>query len=388
MFRRPAHGRLVFLDDLRALAILAVFATHATELLRVASPGGDWLYRMCFQLNLGRVGVVTFFAVSGFLIPSSLRGSVRSGSIRFVITRFFRLYPVFWVTVIPSVATFFWLMDNPISWAQILDNLTMLPRLFDAPFANGGYWTLQVELLFYAICFFLFIGGVIYNQFVVACLMFANFFFFYSSQREMFGGALNPALGPDTFYLCLNLSCMFWGSVCRFWWDEGKLQPVPLLFFSVFTFYWLIYSPFMVFWHWHSHLSAPVDMRLQAGYGVGIAFFFILLVTGLKLGRFMSWIGRISYSLYLIQGPIIMLFYYFIPRLHLGGGRSDLIVLLAFAATLPFAEALNRFVERPSNALGRHIAKLVTGTATPASKQKEQKVLTGSGIPSQAGPAV
>ena len=72
------HGskisRLAFVDGLRALAILTVFITHGTEQLGPASTHGALLTRIAYDLNFGRVGVVIFFAVSGFLIPSSLRG--------------------------------------------------------------------------------------------------------------------------------------------------------------------------------------------------------------------------------------------------------------------------------------------------------------------------
>ena len=49
-------------------------------------------------VNIGRFGVVAFFLVSGYIIPFSLE---RGGSVRrFAVGRFFRLYPLYWVSLV------------------------------------------------------------------------------------------------------------------------------------------------------------------------------------------------------------------------------------------------------------------------------------------------
>lgn len=63
--------RLVLLDALRGLAALAVVLSHLAEtrVRNQSSPGGGLLeHIICSMLGHGRVGVVLFFASSGFCI--------------------------------------------------------------------------------------------------------------------------------------------------------------------------------------------------------------------------------------------------------------------------------------------------------------------------------
>jgi len=50
-----------------------------------------------FREGWGGLGVLLFFAISGYVIPNSLRGTRVRGLKRFVIHRFFRLWPTFWL---------------------------------------------------------------------------------------------------------------------------------------------------------------------------------------------------------------------------------------------------------------------------------------------------
>ena len=52
--------------------------------------------------RFGQFGVVLFFLCSGFIIPASLE---RHGSLQgFWISRFFRLYPIYWVATLAALA--------------------------------------------------------------------------------------------------------------------------------------------------------------------------------------------------------------------------------------------------------------------------------------------
>src|SRR5438093_378798 len=85
-------GRLAFLDVARGVAALSVAAMHCID---VASPAFRRATEEAF--NPGVFGVITFFLVSGYIIPFSLE---RLGSLRaFWISRFFRLYPLYWLSL-------------------------------------------------------------------------------------------------------------------------------------------------------------------------------------------------------------------------------------------------------------------------------------------------
>ena len=89
----PAANRLGFLDFVRGIAAFAVLLQHTGETLW---PSINWATHQ--YVNIGRFGVVAFFLVSGFIIPFSLE---RGGSVRrFGVGSFFRLYPLYWVSLI------------------------------------------------------------------------------------------------------------------------------------------------------------------------------------------------------------------------------------------------------------------------------------------------
>lgn len=72
-----------------------------------------------------------------------------------------RLFPAFWVAVALTSACAM-LMAPPsmaVTPAQVVANLTMLPSLFGAGFVDGVYWTLQLELVFYAMVLLALLAG-------------------------------------------------------------------------------------------------------------------------------------------------------------------------------------------------------------------------------------
>ncbi len=91
------HKRLYGLDNLRALAISIVFLFHYFIL---SSGQPNWLPSFA---KFGWTGVDLFFVLSGFLISSQLFAQIKQGEnisfSQFFLKRFFRIVPVFWVTV-------------------------------------------------------------------------------------------------------------------------------------------------------------------------------------------------------------------------------------------------------------------------------------------------
>lgn len=97
----------------------------------------------------GYLGVPFFFMISGYVIFFSAQN--RSAS-QFAVSRLVRLYPAFWIAVfLTSCFALLWggtLMS--VTPAQIAANLTMFAPAFGQPYIDGVYWTLQLELIFYA----------------------------------------------------------------------------------------------------------------------------------------------------------------------------------------------------------------------------------------------
>src|SRR6218665_2704395 len=103
----PTAQRFAHIDSLRALAALLVLWMHSSgNLWMFSAPSMQHkLFDIAYLLDFGRLGVVLFFAISGFVIPSSLSGNKADKCWRFVIKRLFRLYPLYWLSIPIGVVT-------------------------------------------------------------------------------------------------------------------------------------------------------------------------------------------------------------------------------------------------------------------------------------------
>jgi PST family polysaccharide transporter len=153
----PAKApRLGELDVLRGIAAVAVMFFHYTiRYAEVFAPGGPPKHAN----PLGETAVHLFFIISGFVIFMTL--SKTRTAIDFVVSRFSRLYPVYWAAVIVTfvVVTLAPLPGRTPGVGQLLVNLTMLQFWARVPAIDGVYWTLAVELSFYAIMLTVFLVG-------------------------------------------------------------------------------------------------------------------------------------------------------------------------------------------------------------------------------------
>jgi peptidoglycan/LPS O-acetylase OafA/YrhL len=137
------HARLQPLDALRGIAALSVVLFH----FALGREGYDHIFRF------GTTGVDLFFMISGFVIFMSLE---KADSLRtFVVNRFTRLYPAYWMGVIFSFTLisihFHYSSKYPLEhpWSTLAGNLTMFQYYMHVPDLEGPYWTMIVEMLFY-----------------------------------------------------------------------------------------------------------------------------------------------------------------------------------------------------------------------------------------------
>ena len=219
---RPSH-RFAHVDTLRAVAALLVALAHLSERfspLARASGRGLSFPALARVLNFGRLGVLLFFAVSGFVIQASLRGPREHAGRRFVIARFFRLYPAYWLSLGLGLLVFWQCRGQTFGPALILANATMLPRLLRAPLVLGVYWTLETELAFYALCWALWRGGWLENRRVLAGLV-AGFCVAWLGLRGLIQAHALPAGLPAPWKaLPRHLALMCWGSLFRVVYEE------------------------------------------------------------------------------------------------------------------------------------------------------------------------
>ncbi|MET0408455.1 MAG: acyltransferase family protein, partial [Hyphomicrobium sp.] len=161
--------RMHNIDALRAIAALTVLFQHVSGDIWRAFPASlPYLKPVALDLfDWGRFGVVLFFLISGYVIPLSFTGP--SPLQKFVISRIFRLYPAFWLSIVAMVGALHLNGVNLLP-TQIAANVTMAYPLFGQAAINGVFWTLIIEVMFYIACFILFAAGQLESPKVVGAL--------------------------------------------------------------------------------------------------------------------------------------------------------------------------------------------------------------------------
>ncbi len=339
---RPMQSvRLGELDALRGLAALGVLAFHYTTFYQ-----GQYGHAqpLPFGFSAGNYGVQLFFTISGFVIFMTLERT--RTTMDFVVSRFSRLFPAYWAAIATTAAVVYTIgmPSQRLSLHELLLNPTMVQQLLGGEHLDGSYWTLQIELFFYAQMLFWFAIGQLHRiRWIIAgWLLLAAGYGMSEHAHAHFSYTLREVLivrdiaffslgilfyrmhraGPNRIDVGLALACL--GAI----WFQGPpaMLPVALVCCAVFALFlagglrWLAHGPFL-------------------------------------------WLGGISYSLYLLHQAIG---FALIHRLEAAGVAPMAAVALALAAVLLLASALNRLVERPAMRAIRDAWRTRTGHARPA----------------------
>jgi peptidoglycan/LPS O-acetylase OafA/YrhL len=144
----PQTPRVEALDLLRLVAVLGVVLYH----FGFWGPGTNgipaipWLTPVA---KYGFLGVPAFFVISGFVIAYSAEGRTAVG---FAIARFSRIYPIFvFCMTLTFVAILIWgaphFRTAPAQWFA---NLFIAAPALGEPYMDAAYWSLVIEVMFYA----------------------------------------------------------------------------------------------------------------------------------------------------------------------------------------------------------------------------------------------
>jgi len=149
---KPQKQHLGILDILRAVAALSVCLFHFNP------RNGTWGAAM---LEYGHYGVEVFFIISGFIIPLAMYWSrfQYRDSMRFLIRRGIRLYPVF--AIVALVNLLFSAYGCPwlgyaggspdLTWSRALANFSLTCDFFGEGWYLPIFWTLAIEAQYYLV---------------------------------------------------------------------------------------------------------------------------------------------------------------------------------------------------------------------------------------------
>lgn len=355
-----ASDRLLPVDALRAVAALLVVWMHVSESFHGLSPQTEasrWLYDVAALLDIGRVGVVTFFVISGFVIPFSVQPDRPRAGWDFVVRRAFRIYPAYWLSVAAGAYACHWLWGREFSISEFLVNLTLLQGFVGVRSAQGLYWTLGVELVFYAVCLVFLLTGSIRNYRRIA--LFSTTLTLVVAVSLVIRALGRPALGFDVLPWFVYLAIMSMGTLLRAWHDGELRERIPRACLWGLLAFYLAAFPLLSTW------AAKLPWQLTVPYSIGVAIF-VLGMTVVRITHpVMAWLGRISYSIYLFHAAVFYPMLWLLLRLPVDAWwrTQHLAFYLALNAVLTVAVAsvVHALVEKPGIRLGRRVARAVAG---------------------------
>lgn len=298
-------ARFAFVDSLRGMAAVSIMVFHI------------WWYEPAPFVAFGnrlvndallrtRGGVQILLVISGFVIAYTLRhvwGSWREGLL-FIARRLVRLVPAYWAAIAIAMLTDYscrnlWdlpsAVDGDHSVTRTIAHMTFVQDIFDHDALSAGLWTLCIEMQFYIVA----VLGWSFAQrlfprpipteprpsglgllTVFAPLAFASLF----SWRQM----------ASTDHLVVHFLWMFFLGMLV-WWTLD--QTVPQWAFAIVVVVAGIELIFDAEWRYENSVALLTALMIfAAGYYR-------------RLDVWLNWwplqyLGRISYSLYLIHFPI------------------------------------------------------------------------------------
>jgi peptidoglycan/LPS O-acetylase OafA/YrhL len=336
--------RLRNLDALRGICAILVVLAHT--LPRQWFGMGLVSAHPFVYLDLGRIGVAAFFLISGYVIPFSIPNGESSAQ-KFWISRFFRLWPAYWVAML------FYLLTAPhqASRLTVAANLTMMQRFVGLNDLETSFWTLQVELIFYFLITLMLLSGMVRNTQSYRTLLYA-----------MIG--LSVALAPVRLLIHKNLPLLLpMGLALMFL--SGYIRQCRLIGRA---FPWATVAQYMVsliavcLLGYGSKLKQTDDpFRLIIAYTFGLMLFLVFERMQDAHSLAVS-LGAISYSIYLLHPAVIALASRFLPARNPGEDALAIMLMTIIVAWIVF-----RLVELPGQRLGKAIAARVAPPPFPVS---------------------
>ncbi|GGF51851.1 acyltransferase [Marmoricola endophyticus] len=346
--RTGLSSRYLELDGLRGIAAGSVVLYHLFHLYDVYfDPAGD---RPVVEFSLGFYGVHLFFLISGYVI---LLTAQRGDAVDFAVSRVSRLYPTYWACltlswVVVLVAGVGGLFRSPL---EIAVNYSMVQRLVGVRSVDGAYWSLSVEIVFYALVFVLLawlgtltagtVRRVVVGWLALSVLVAA-------ASRALPGSRLLDLVQVVTVteYAALFSTGMLLLLSRR----SGRVEPLTALSVVV---------GFAVTWSLQGLSAALVVTALS------LAFAAVVLVPGVPVLRWrpLVLLGEISFPLYLVHQNVG---YVVLERL-VGHVDRTLASVLAVLVVLVLAWGVHHVVEVPASRwVRRSLRAVLRRDAAPA----------------------
>lgn len=325
--QQPEKNFYSGIDTWRGLAALMVCVFHFSLYQNVHGSLFNDGHTIKEIGRYGYLGVYIFFVISGFVIPLSMfNGQYRYGKLgKFIAKRSLRIEPPYIATILVIFVMGFyfarkWGLEYSIDPIQFVSHIFYaVPFVKGMEWHNSIFWTLAIEFQFYLLCALVFPLWVHKNRLVrhLSLLVFFCSAYFVTDNRLVFFYASIFGFGIALSLLRMKL-----------------INKFELLLYA------LLCGTLLMFGNTREIFLATV-------------FAFVLLLLpdfNLKPG---TWLGKISYSLYLTHGlsgsTFLMLCFSQIAV------APEILFMVALLISIVFAGIFYFIVEKPFQSLSRKI---------------------------------
>lgn len=353
--------KIYFIEVLRGVAVLLVISYHIAGVLIDAYSFWPDMGRHLFRN--GNIGVDIFFMISGFIICYATNAKEDNYKLSFVLRRFFRIYPLFFICLTVAWLTYNYSYD----YKAYLLSATLMQNNYAAAAPFFGYnmlyqaWTISFEIAFYSIFFVSMCINHKHRAMIASSMLLVSMFVIqiaythnvsinggysaYSSTMGIFSPLLTLLGSPLMLEFALGMLCYKMYSSKTKLKREG-LSIAFMLSISIPLFILFLYK---------------IEMHGLTGKGIIAFFIFFLFMMAEKHGFIVKstitkFLSDISYSLYLTHTIVLRFYLDYLKHSGLNEYPKGVISYALIVITcILVAYLAHVFIERPFIKLGKHI---------------------------------
>jgi peptidoglycan/LPS O-acetylase OafA/YrhL len=305
------------LDGLRAIAAFAVIFAHLSYWFKYPQTEFYKSFKLLLSFDEagGRLGVIFFFVLSGFLITYLLFAEQEKNKkinvIFFYIRRILRIWPLYFITLIIGFVIYPIYMhfsgidffENSRWWmfALFLANFDHIYHAFPSTNILGVQWSVSVEEQFYLLwpLIFVLFNRRNYFPYILVTLVVLS---------ELFSVFVAYRLNAGDYHLLACLKYLSLGALLAyfcFYKTEKVLAVLNKIKKWQIVLIYIVCIPLLFMQHF---ISDQFELYKRLYHILPLFFFGFVIVeqnfsenSFFKIGKFplLSWLGRISYGLYL-----------------------------------------------------------------------------------------
>jgi peptidoglycan/LPS O-acetylase OafA/YrhL len=368
LYKTLNKPRILTLDSLRGLAAVTVVAAHACGILINGHSLDE--YTPLYLLRAAHESVIFFFLLSGYVLTYQIKNQQYFNYWNFLMQRVFRIYIPYFVVMTLVFILYIFFMQNkgdlqnknwffqPFPSSRDVAAHFFLVGNFDTNAYNNIIWTLvhemRVAIIFPFLLFLLkfntkgIITGLVCASLLVG-LCIANGI----DNSEGYNNSYLFTVHYFSFFVLGGLLVKHAEELSV--WYLGLSSKSKKVCFLIMLFVFSYSRMLFLIPHKFDYLKISLFNEFVSDWLTALSAAFLIIYAihvvnhkNILLSRFTLFLGKISYSLYLIHLPVILV------GLSVFSNTNKIVVVLSsvFIGVI-LALFLNRYIEKPSGKLGK-----------------------------------